>query len=93
LKKRSKKLLQIASGVSFDVATRVPAETDKSFFVLFSKKNCFFLSSYSLPFRNLQFCAPTWAVTISGQKARSFVSVRRQALERRQLLIADIRFM
>jgi hypothetical protein len=36
--KRSKKLLHMASGVSLDRETPVLAETDKSFLVLFFKK-------------------------------------------------------
>jgi flagellar hook-associated protein FlgK len=38
LKKRSKKLLQSTSGVSLDRETTVLAETEKSFLVLFFKK-------------------------------------------------------
>jgi hypothetical protein len=38
LKKRSKKLLQIASGLQLNPATRRSAETDKSFLLLFFKK-------------------------------------------------------
>jgi hypothetical protein len=38
LKKRSEKLLPMASGVSPDLEARVVAETDKSVLVLFFKK-------------------------------------------------------
>jgi hypothetical protein len=38
LKKRSKKLLQMTTGVSFSAGARRLAETDKSFLVLFFKK-------------------------------------------------------
>jgi hypothetical protein len=38
LKKRNKKLLQIASGSSLDPAARMLPETDKSFLLLFFKK-------------------------------------------------------
>jgi hypothetical protein len=38
LKKRSKKLLQIASGVRLNQSARMSAETDQSFLVLFFKK-------------------------------------------------------
>jgi hypothetical protein len=38
LKKRSKRLLQIASGDQFDMESRMLPATDKSFLVLFFKK-------------------------------------------------------
>jgi hypothetical protein len=44
LKKRSKKPLLMASDIRPDVATGVAAETDKSFLVLFFKKEHAFLS-------------------------------------------------
>jgi hypothetical protein len=43
LKKRSKKLLHIAPGVAPDMEAPVLAETDKSFLVLFFKKELLFL--------------------------------------------------
>jgi hypothetical protein len=44
LKKRSKKLLQMASGIRLNAEAPVPAETSKSFLVLFFKKELLFLA-------------------------------------------------
>jgi hypothetical protein len=56
LKKRSKKLLQIAPGVLLKAEAQMLAETDKSFLVLFFKKELLFLSSPLL-------CIPWFAVS------------------------------
>jgi hypothetical protein len=71
LKKRSKKLLPIASGVSLDTETPVLAGTDKSFLVLFFKKDLLSLSSFFPPFRNWAFYARPFGPQIGSQAARS----------------------